>query len=160
MAIEMKIGELANLTDLAPSRIRFYERIGLLKTVSRKANGYRSYPPEAVTVLKLITTAQQAGFTLDELRSLLPSDLADWDHHSLLGTLQQKIRDIEAIQKRLAHSKAQLQEILAEIEAKPDDMDCATNAQRVLSQFGLAKAETPTAPTSHDDEDPARRKRR
>ena len=54
----MKIGELAELTDLAPSRIRFYEKIGLLKTVNRKANGYRSYPPEAVTVLKLITTAQ------------------------------------------------------------------------------------------------------
>ncbi|WP_218839863.1 MerR family DNA-binding transcriptional regulator [Alloalcanivorax xenomutans] len=25
--------------------MRFYERIGLLKTVSRKANGYRTYPP-------------------------------------------------------------------------------------------------------------------
>ncbi|EOV9321751.1 MerR family DNA-binding transcriptional regulator [Vibrio parahaemolyticus] len=27
----MKIGELAQKTGLAPSRIRFYERIGLLK---------------------------------------------------------------------------------------------------------------------------------
>ncbi|MEP8024042.1 MerR family DNA-binding transcriptional regulator, partial [Vibrio parahaemolyticus] len=32
----MKIGELAQKTGLAPSRIRFYERIGLLKTVTRK----------------------------------------------------------------------------------------------------------------------------
>lgn len=72
----MRIGELAERTGLAPSRIRFYERIGLLKTVRRKANGYRTYPPEAVTMLKLITTAQQAGFSLDELTSLLPADLA------------------------------------------------------------------------------------
>lgn len=143
----MKIGELAELTDLAPSRIRFYEKIGLLKTVNRKANGYRSYPPEAVTVLKLITTAQQAGFSLDELRTLLPSDLADWDHGSLLEALQQKVRDIDEIQERLAQSKAQLQEVLAEIEAKPEDMDCATNARRVLSQFGLGKPDTPATET-------------
>lgn len=139
----MKIGELAELTDLAPSRIRFYEKIGLLKTVNRKANGYRSYPPEAVTVLNLITTAQQAGFSLDELRTLLPPNLADWDHSSLLEALQQKVRDIDEIQARLAQSKAQLQEVLAEIEAKPEDMDCATNARRVLSQFGLGKPDVP-----------------
>ncbi len=136
----MKIGELAELTGLAPSRFRFYERIGLLKTVRRKANGYRTYPPEAVTMLKLITTAQQAGFSLDELTSLLPADLADWDHGSLLATLQQKIRDIEEIQERLAQSKAQLLEVLAEVEAKPEDMDCATNERRVLSQFGMGNS--------------------
>lgn len=133
----MKIGELADLTGLAPSRIRFYERIGLLKTVRRQANGYRAYPPEAVNMLKLITTAQQAGFSLDELRALLPADLASWDHGALLEALHQKVRDIEAIQARLADSKAQLQRVLSEVEARPEDMDCATNARRVLSRFGL-----------------------
>ena len=32
----MKIGELAERTGLTPSRIRFYERIGLLTLVERK----------------------------------------------------------------------------------------------------------------------------
>ncbi len=44
----MKIGELAERTGLATSRIRFYERIGLLKAARRQANGYRSYPDDAV----------------------------------------------------------------------------------------------------------------
>lgn len=44
----MKIGELAKRSGLAASRIRFYEKIGLLKTVKRSANGYRSYPPETL----------------------------------------------------------------------------------------------------------------
>lgn len=145
----MKIGELAELTGLAPSRIRFYERIGLLKTVTREANGYRSYPPEAAMVLKLITTAQQAGFSLDELRELIPSDLSDWDHDSLLGALHQKIHDIEEIQEKLAQSKAQLLDILAEVEAKPEEMDCATNAKRVLSQFGLG-GEVASTPQKND----------
>eukprot|EP00003_Mantamonas_plastica_P030100 TRINITY_DN7323_c0_g1_i1.p2 TRINITY_DN7323_c0_g1~~TRINITY_DN7323_c0_g1_i1.p2 ORF type:complete len:144 (-),score=0.36 TRINITY_DN7323_c0_g1_i1:565-996(-) len=136
----MKIGELADISGLAPSRIRFYERIGLLRTVDRQANGYRSYPPEAVTMLKLITTAQQAGFTLEELTALLPSNIENWDHGSLLDTLKQKVRDIEEVQKRLAESKSQLLEVLAEIENKPADMDCADNAKRVLSQFGMVQS--------------------
>ncbi|WP_295802455.1 MerR family transcriptional regulator [uncultured Microbulbifer sp.] len=135
----MNIGELAKRTGLAPSRIRFYERIGLLTQVERLPNGYRSYPPEAVTALELITTAQTAGFSLDELRTLLPTDLAEWDHASLVDALHQKVHDIENIQEKLAQSKAQLLEVLGEIEAKPEDMDCATNARRVLSRFGLMR---------------------
>ncbi|WP_233999519.1 MerR family transcriptional regulator [Pseudoalteromonas sp. T1lg22] len=76
----MKIGELAKRTGLAASKIRFYEDIGLLQLVERKANGYRSYPPEAEVVLKLIVDGQKAGFSLDELRQLLPADLENWQH--------------------------------------------------------------------------------
>lgn len=136
----MKIGELAEQTGLAPSRIRFYERIGLLKTVKRQSNGYRSYPPEAVLVLGMITAAQKAGFSLDELRTLLPSDLTQWNHEALTSALRQKIQDIEEIQQRLADSKSQLQDVLTQVEAKPNDMDCATNARRVWSQISFGEA--------------------
>lgn len=133
----MKIGELAQRTGLAPSRIRFYERIGLLQAVQRQPNGYRSYPADAVLVLQLIATAQRAGFSLDELRTLLPGDLAQWEHGTLLGTLRRKVEDIETLQAQLADSKAQLVALMAQIEAKPQDMSCAANARRVLSEMRL-----------------------
>ncbi len=91
----MNIGELAKQTGLTSSRIRFYERAGLLKTVERKPNGYRTYPPEAVLVLELIATAQNAGFSLDEIRALLPPGLERWDHGVLLQALRSKVIDIE-----------------------------------------------------------------
>lgn len=140
----MKIGELAQRTGLAPSRIRFYERIGLLKAVERQANGYRSYPADAVLVLRLIATAQQAGFSLDELRALLPGDLARWDHDTLIGTLRRKVEDIDALLERLAQNKAQLVDLMAQIEARPRDMDCAANARRVLSGMRLVEADGAT----------------
>jgi len=133
----MKIGELAEATGLAASRIRFYEKIGLLRSVRRQSNGYRSYPPEAVTFLQLITSAQQAGFSLDELRSLLPADLSQWDHGSLINAMRTKLADIEALQQRLEVSRRQLEHVLNEVERKPADMACADNAKRVLEQFGL-----------------------
>lgn len=137
----MKIGELAQRTGLAASRIRFYERIGLLKAVERQANGYRSYPADAVLTLQLITTGQRAGFSLDELRTLLPNGLAQWEHGTLLDTLRRKVQGIQALREQLAQSQALLIELIAQIEAKPQDMDCATNAQRVLSEIRLTEAD-------------------
>jgi DNA-binding transcriptional MerR regulator len=55
----MKIGELARRSGLNASRIRFYEAKGLLNVVSRKANGYREYPAEALTILDIIVGAQR-----------------------------------------------------------------------------------------------------
>lgn len=129
----MNIGELAKRTGLTSSRIRFYESAGLLTAVDRRPNGYRIYPPEAITVLELITTAQKAGFTLDEIRRLLPSNLEKWDHAALIDALKRKVADIEELETRLRQSKKQLVALIGDIEAKPDDIDCAANARRVLS---------------------------
>lgn len=147
----MKIGELAQRTGLAASRIRYYERIGLFRMVRRQSNGYRSYPPEAVTVLDMITRAQGAGFSLDELRTLLPPDLSQWDHASLLAALYKKVGEIEALQAQLADSKAQLLKVLAEVEAKPEDIDCATNARRVISRMGLGGDDKPISGENEGD---------
>jgi DNA-binding transcriptional MerR regulator len=131
----MKIGELAKRSGLSPSRIRFYESIGLLKLVDRRPNGYRSYPPDALVVLDLIATAQQAGFSLDEIRALVPRDLEQWDHGSLVPALRRKVEDIEALEARLAQSRTHLVALIEEIESKPDDLDCAANARRVLGRM-------------------------
>jgi len=143
----MNIGELAKRSGLTHSRIRFYESIGLLKTVDRRPNGYRTYPPEAVVMLDLIATAQKAGFSLDEIRTLLPGDLDQWEHGALIEALRRKVADIEALEKRLRQSKAQLVAVIADIEAKPDDIDCAANARRVLTRMMDGKMESPTLAT-------------
>ncbi|MBS0220830.1 MAG: MerR family transcriptional regulator [Proteobacteria bacterium] len=140
----MNIGELAKRTGLTNSRIRFYESAGLLKTVERRPNGYRTYPPEAVLMLELIATAQKAGFSLDEIRTLLPPDLENWQHDVLIEALRRKVKDIEALQMRLKQSRAQLVALIKDIEEKPNDIDCAANARRVLSHILGKKMERPT----------------
>ncbi|WP_193102493.1 MerR family transcriptional regulator [Burkholderia sp. Z1] len=155
----MKIGELAERTGLTPSRIRFYERIGLLTFVEREANGYRSYPQEAVTVLDLIAAAQKADFSLDEIRTLIPSDLTQWQCGSLLEALCRKVEDIEVLEARLARSKAHVVSLIAEIRAKPESVDCATNAKRLLSRIpsgNAANAGDARTADAHDEPVPRR----
>ena len=81
----MRIGELAKISGLAPSRIRFYEASGLIKSVERKANGYRDYAPDTQWVLEIITGAQAAGFSLEEIRQLMPMNASGWQHEELLS---------------------------------------------------------------------------
>lgn len=69
----------------------------------------------------------------------MPQDLARWEHGTLLDTLQAKVKDIEALEQRLAQSKTHLLALIDEIESKPDDLYCASNAKRVLSKMNLSE---------------------
>ncbi|QXH64572.1 MerR family transcriptional regulator [Pseudomonas azerbaijanorientalis] len=131
----MRIGELAKISGLAPSRIRFYEASGLIKSVERKANGYRDYAPDTQWVLEIITGAQAAGFSLEEIRQLMPMNASGWQHEELLSGLKQKVQEIEVLQQRLAQNKAQLQQVIKGIEGKPEGMACADNAQLLLHRL-------------------------
>lgn len=133
----MKIGELAKRTGLTPSAIRFYESKGLLNAVSRQENGYREYPLEAVAVLSIIVGAQQTGFSLDEIKQVLPEDFTNWQHDQLMAALRAKVRDIEAMEVKLAQNKSHLQTLIQLIDAKPDGMACEDNAVRVMDTFGI-----------------------
>lgn len=131
----MRIGELSKITGLAPSRIRFYEASGLIRTVGRKANGYRDYTDDAVWVLEMITSAQAAGFSLEEIRQLLPVNASGWQHGELLDGLKRKVEEIDLLQQRLARNKEQLLLVIDGIESKPEGMPCVDNTQRVLDRL-------------------------
>ncbi|AXI02274.1 MerR family transcriptional regulator [Aquirhabdus parva] len=133
----MKIGELAKQSGLASSRIRFYEARGLIGKVHRKANGYREYPAQTLQLLRIITCAQQVGFTLEEIHNMLPENTKGWQHDELLTRLRQKILEIDALQQRLTQNKAQLLSIIDSIENKPEHLECSANAQRVLAQLEI-----------------------
>ena len=132
----MKIGELAKDTGLAPSRIRYYEALGLIGSVDRRLNGYRQYSRETRQILEIIVTAQQAGFSLDEIRNLLPQHgKAGWSHDKLLAGLKKKLIDVEALQRRLAETRAGLKAVIAQIETMPPGGDCFDNTEGVLANL-------------------------
>ena len=128
----MKIGELAKRTGLNASRIRFYEAAGLIESAERSANGYRRYSPEAVTMLRIIAAAQRAGFTLDQIRHLMPSGSHGWKHDELAVTLTNKVAEIDRLQKQLAQNKAQLQAVIKGLENQPEGSACSEHKKRVL----------------------------
>ena len=66
---DLSISEVARRANLRPSAIRYYERIRILPP-ARRVSGQRRYEMGAVYRLAVVRRAQEAGFTLDEIRQL------------------------------------------------------------------------------------------
>jgi MerR family redox-sensitive transcriptional activator SoxR len=69
MAAGLSIGEVARRTGLRTSALRYYEDAGILPKPTR-VSGQRRYDADIVRRVDLLRFAQQAGFTLDEIKSL------------------------------------------------------------------------------------------
>jgi len=67
----MRIGELARLSGVRASALRYYEQLGLLSEPGRTESGYRMYDEDAVDRLAFIRAAQAVGLTLAEVRQVL-----------------------------------------------------------------------------------------
>lgn len=92
----MKIGELARLTDVSTSSIRFYEKHGLLPPPTRLENGYREYPETIVSRMKTISMSKALGFSLSEIRKFLPDDPKEiLQRQDVISNLESKLVDID-----------------------------------------------------------------
>ncbi len=58
--------------------LRYYERAGLVRPTTRAENQYRLYTDETLQIIRFIRAAQEAGFTLDDVRTLLALHTVDW----------------------------------------------------------------------------------
>ena len=66
----LSIGEIARLSDVPASTLRYYENVGLIPKVSRRS-GQRRYSADILQRIRVIKTAQQAGFHVQEIFVLL-----------------------------------------------------------------------------------------
>ncbi|MEU9090263.1 MerR family transcriptional regulator [Streptomyces sp. NPDC087901] len=74
----LDIAEVARSSGLAPSALRFYEKKGLIAPAGR--NGLRrTYHPDVLTRLALITCARSAGLSVAEIGRFLVAQPSDPD---------------------------------------------------------------------------------
>jgi MerR family redox-sensitive transcriptional activator SoxR len=95
----LTIGRVAAEAGVASSAIRYYERVGVL-TQPDRVSGQRRYGPEAVKRLGIIDTAQQAGFSLDEIRELLRGADEGRASEQLRELARRKLPEVEALIER------------------------------------------------------------
>ncbi len=118
----MRTGELAARAGINAQTLRYYERRGLLARPARSPPaGYRSYPDEAVAVVRFVKRSQELGFTLDEVAELLrladggPPDDCDTARalaESRVAELERRIADLQRMRGSLA-------ELIATCELPP-----------------------------------------
>jgi len=66
------IGQAAQLAGVGVETIRFYERKGLIKQPLKPVSGgFRDYPEDTLSHIRVIREAQNLGFSLAEISDLL-----------------------------------------------------------------------------------------
>jgi MerR family redox-sensitive transcriptional activator SoxR len=100
----MSIGEVARSAGVRPSAMRYYEGVGLLPPPERE-NGRRRYDGEVLREvldrLAVVRVAQQAGFTISEIMTLLDGfseDIPPSERWRLLA--REKLPEVEALVER------------------------------------------------------------
>jgi MerR family redox-sensitive transcriptional activator SoxR len=84
----LTIGELATRSGVAPSALRYYERLGLIRA-KRTSGNQRRYERAELRRVAFIRIAQQVGVSLEEIRTALAElpdsrtpTRADWERLS------------------------------------------------------------------------------
>jgi MerR family transcriptional regulator, redox-sensitive transcriptional activator SoxR len=100
----MSIGEVAQRAGVRPSTLRYYESIGVLPTPERE-NGRRRYDGEVLREvldrLAVVRVAQQAGFTISEIRMLLDGFSENTPPSERWRVLaREKLPEVEALVER------------------------------------------------------------
>jgi MerR family redox-sensitive transcriptional activator SoxR len=134
----MTIGEVARRAGVRPSALRYYEEAGILPAVPR-VNGRRRYDADMVRMIEVLRFAQQAGFRLEEVRTLF--------HGLDRGT------PLSEAWRSLAQSK------LAELDALVANARRMRHAIEVGLQCGCMRLEDCTLPEMHRSPAAKRRNR-
>jgi MerR family transcriptional regulator, redox-sensitive transcriptional activator SoxR len=109
---DMSIGEVARQAGIRPSKLRYYESVGILPAV-RRSNGRRRYDEGVLQTLSIVQIAQRAGFTVAEIRVLVNdillrrSPVEDWEELA-----QRKLHEVATLLAQVQSMKRLLEEVL------------------------------------------------
>ena len=129
---ELDIGEVSRRTGMAPSTLRYYERIGLIRPIGRQGLR-RQFAEGVLDQLALIALGQTAGFSLDDIGNMLG---AKGEPQIDRDTLKAKAEALDGTIKRLVAMRDGLQHA-ARCPA-PSYMECPT-FQRLLRAAGAGR---------------------
>ncbi len=123
----LRSGQVADAAGVKVTPLRYYERRGLLDEPDRTLGGHRLYPPETVTMLRIIKAAQRLGFTLEEVTELLEAG----QHRHTAGPTARLLQDqatkkLTEVEARIADLAIIRDTLRAALTAGRDDLlSCA-----------------------------------
>lgn len=106
---ELDIGVVARLSGFPPSKLRYYEERGLIRSIGRQGLR-RVFDSSVLQRLTLITLGQEAGFSLAEIVQMFSLDGSPRiDRNKLLAKAEEiyeAVRRLTAMQNGLRHAAA------------------------------------------------------
>ncbi len=108
MMVAVHIGKAASVAGVSVDTIRFYQKIGLIKSAGRSAGGYRLFDGEDIHDLTFVRHAQELGFSLTEVKELLALRQKDHVCSEVQSMLKRKLGDVREKINSLSRLEAEL----------------------------------------------------
>ncbi|WFC42299.1 Hg(II)-responsive transcriptional regulator [Pseudoxanthomonas sp. SE1] len=119
----LTIGAFAKAAGVNVETIRFYQRKGLLLEPEKPYGGIRRYGAADVARVKFVKSAQQLGFSLDEVAQLLK--LEDGTHCSEAAELASlRLVDVRARLAMLMRMESALSNLVKECSTSRGQVSC------------------------------------
>jgi Hg(II)-responsive transcriptional regulator len=116
------IGQLARAANVGVETIRYYQRRDLLP-VPKVASGFRTYPEALVERIRFIKRAQELGFTLDEIATLLQLEDSD-DRIAIRKVAADRLQQVEGKLADLQKMQKMLSDLIHECEGTGKSKAC------------------------------------
>ena len=107
---ELAIGELCRRTGLSARTVRYYEELGLLPGVRRRAGGRRVYGEDELERLAFIGRLKTLGLSLGEIKELNALYAHEGSTHDMLSRLRALLGDHLAALDHRIDSLSELRE--------------------------------------------------
>ncbi|MGE7131918.1 MerR family transcriptional regulator [Lysinibacillus xylanilyticus] len=101
------INEFKKLSGVSVRTLRYYDKIGLLKPVSKTEGGHRLYSNTELKKLQQIQFLKTIGFQLSEIKMMLESEEWDWSN-----SLMKQISYVISEKDRLSKIEISLRELI------------------------------------------------
>jgi DNA-binding transcriptional MerR regulator len=110
----MNIKQFSELTQVSAHTLRYYEKIGLLKQVSRAANGHRSFTAKDVDWVGFIKRLKDMGMELKKIQQY--ADLRALGDSTSEQRKQLLEEHVIVVEKRIAIEALNLEKIKLKIQ--------------------------------------------
>lgn len=119
------IGQLAKAAGVNIETVRYYHRRGLIPVPPKRLGGRRHYPDSALRQIAFIRRAQNLGFTLEEIGSLLKIAADGKDCEGGRALAERKLGELDQRAAVLARMRRDLAALLKKCDGADGAGPCA-----------------------------------
>ncbi|MBU3003235.1 MerR family transcriptional regulator [Paraglaciecola arctica] len=122
----MNIQKFSKVTNVSSYTIRYYEKIGLLKNISRNSSGHRWFTEKDVIWIEFIKRLKDTGMPLDNIKKY--ADLRD--EGASTSELRMKILQQHAVtlEEKISEEQFHLKKLKEKIEHYSEFIELELNA--------------------------------
>lgn len=135
----MRVVEISRLVQVTPDTVRYYTRIGFLKPIKNKTNGYKEYSQLDVSRLRFIANAKRLGFSLTDIQKIIREAGKGKTACPLVRQLiEQRLVETEQQFQEIRRLRKRMQQAVNTWGAKPDKAPSGHEICHLIESFSEA----------------------